>query len=252
MPRPWHAPAFLAEDAFRQFCLPSKRRAPGFTKLAQRARFHLRHAVAERFGEIQIYSFEPSDRSKGTILLIHGWGAEASIMAAYAEPLRRTGFRVVAFDLPAHGRLEGKYTNLAACARAAHRVAEQAAPLHGVIAHSLEGLIALWLAEGGPPLPSKIPIGKIALLACPNRFVDVARNFGAGLRLCNALSAALNAASHAWDIGRSRAFRLKIFWGLSKTAFSWSTARTMMTSRIVTRRPLPRHAPRAHFLLASI
>ena len=107
-------------------------------------------------------------------------------MAAYAEPLRRTGFRVVAFDLPAHGRSEGKYTNLAACARAAWRVAEHTASFHGVVGHSLGGLIALWIAEGGPPLPSKITIGKIALLACPNRFVDVARNFGAGLHLCDA------------------------------------------------------------------
>jgi pimeloyl-ACP methyl ester carboxylesterase len=146
----------------------------------------LRDAVLERFGEVQTYRFRPLGRSKGTVLLIHGWAAEAAFMAAFAEPLRRIGFEVVALDLPAHGLSKGQSTNLAACARAAHGVAQLYAPLHGIVAHSLGGLVALWLAEGGPPLPSKVPVGKIALLACPNRFVDVAREFGAEYQLCQA------------------------------------------------------------------
>jgi pimeloyl-ACP methyl ester carboxylesterase len=146
----------------------------------------LRDAVPERFGEVQTYRFKPPCRSKGTVLLIHGWAAEAAFMAAFAEPLRRIGFEVVALDLPAHGRSKGQSTNLAACARAAHGVAQLYAPLHGIVAHSLGGLVALWLAEGGPPLPSKVPVGKIALLACPNHFVDVARAFGAEHHLCRA------------------------------------------------------------------
>lgn len=189
-----------AEDAFRLFCLPSMRHPPNYAELAQRARFHLRDAVPERFGEVQTYRFMPPGRSKGTVLLIHGWAAEAAFMAAFAEPLRRIGFKVVAFDLPAHGHSGGRSTNLAACARAAHSVAMVHAPLHGIVAHSLGGLVALWLAEGGRPLPSKVPIGKIALLACPNRFVDVAREFGAEHRLCQA--AQLRFEAHLSRVGQ--------------------------------------------------
>ena len=97
----------------------------------------------------------------------HGWGAEASFLAAFAEPLRRLGFRVLALDLPAHGRSAGTRTNLAACARAAHRIAASFSPIAGMIGHSLGGLISLWVAEGGAPLGFPIPVGKLALLVCP-------------------------------------------------------------------------------------
>lgn len=182
-----NAPALRAEEAFRQFCLPAKHQPPNHRKLAQRARFHLRNANFERHEGLQTYVFEPSGSGgKGTILLVHGWGAEASFLAAFAGPLLRRGFRVVAFDFPAHGRSEGKYTNLAACARATHRIAGLFGPVEGVVAHSLGGLATLWIAEGGSPMPSRVNAGKIALLACPNRFIDVTRKFGAGLGLCRA------------------------------------------------------------------
>ena len=104
-------------------------------------------------------------------------------MSAFAEPLRRMGYQIVVFDLPAHGRSEGTRTNLAACARAAHRVAEQWSPIKGIVSHSFGGLVALWIAEGGPPLPSAVPVEKLALLACPDRLIDVTREFGADREL---------------------------------------------------------------------
>src|SRR5262245_55887365 len=58
--RPRRSAAVRAEDAFRLFCLPSARRPPNYAELAQRARFHLRNAVPERFGEVQTYRFEPA------------------------------------------------------------------------------------------------------------------------------------------------------------------------------------------------
>jgi pimeloyl-ACP methyl ester carboxylesterase len=190
LPKDWNAPAFAADAAFRLFCSPSQstHRPRDYRKLANQARFHLRHANSDRLdtpgGEIQTYIFEPHEALAGTILLIHGWAAEGAFLAAYAEPLRRRGFRVVAFDLPAHGQSEGRYTNLAACARAAHRVAMLSGPLKGIIGHSMGGLVSLWIAEGGPPLPSAIGVERIVLLGCPNRLIDLTREFGKGLNLC--------------------------------------------------------------------
>src|SRR3984893_9859524 len=178
-----NAPPVRAETAFRLFCSPADSRPENYDRLAERARFHLRHASCERFGDLQTYVLEPSSAPRGTTLLIHGWGAEASFLAAFAEPLRRAGSRVVLFDLPAHGLSGGRYTNLAGCAWAAHRIATLFGPINGIAGHSLGGLVSLWIAEGGPPLPTPIPPKRIALLACPNRFIDVTREFGAKLRL---------------------------------------------------------------------
>jgi pimeloyl-ACP methyl ester carboxylesterase len=190
LPKFQNAPSLQADAAFRLFCSPSqsRQRPRDYHKLAQRARFHLRNAQFARIrtpgGELQTYVLEPSQGCNGTILLIHGWGAEGAFLAAYAEPLRRRGFRVVTFDLPAHGQSEGSYTNLAACARAAHRVAGLWEPIKGIIAHSMGGLVSLWIAEGGPPLSSAIAVERIVLLACPNRLIDLTRAFGKGLDLC--------------------------------------------------------------------
>ncbi len=55
---------------------------------------------------LQAYVFEPDGREAiaASVLIAHGWTSEASFMAVFAEQLRRAGFRVVAFDQPAHGR----------------------------------------------------------------------------------------------------------------------------------------------------
>jgi len=49
-------------------------------------------------GKLPVYSW-----GKGkTVLLFHGWGSRASHLALIAQILAQDGFRVVAFDAPAH------------------------------------------------------------------------------------------------------------------------------------------------------
>jgi pimeloyl-ACP methyl ester carboxylesterase len=184
------APALAGDLAFRRFCTPalSAQRPHNYQELAERARFHLRHArwqrIKAREAELQAYVFEPDGESCGrTVLLVHGWTAEAAFMTAFAEPLRRSGYRVIAFDFPAHGRSEGRHTNLAACARAMLALAEAMGPIYAVVAHSFGGLVSLLVAEGGPPLYRAAAFERLVLLACPNRLSDATADFGAGLRL---------------------------------------------------------------------
>lgn len=183
-------PAARAGDiAFQIFCTPelSHHRAPDHGQLITRARFHLRHArwdrVATRVGDVQCYVFEPEGCARGTVLLVHGWTSEGAFMTAFAEPLRRSGLRVVAFDFPAHGHSPGRRTNLADCARAMLDVADHYGPIYAAVAHSFGGFVSLLVAEGGPPIPQAHPIERFVLLACPNRLGDVTRDFGRQLSL---------------------------------------------------------------------
>jgi len=175
--------------AFRIFCTPelSHHRSRDHHQLTERARFHLRHARWERVatlaGEVCTYVYEPDEEPRGTVLLVHGWTSEAAFMTAFSEPLRRSGLRVVAFDFPAHGHSPGRRTNLAACARAMLGVAEYYGPIDAAVAHSFGGFVALLVAEGGPPLPHAYSIGRFVLIACPNRLIDVTRDFGGRLGL---------------------------------------------------------------------
>ena len=98
-------------------------------------------------------------------------------MTAMAEAIRRSGFRVGLFDLPAHGLSSGRSTNLIDCARATVSVAEQLGPVHALVTHSFGGLISLVAAEGHAPMPGKLSTKHIALIASPNHLSDVTEHF---------------------------------------------------------------------------
>ena len=72
-----------------------------------------------------------------TVLLVHGFSGRVGQMGAFIAPLINAGYRVVAFDAPAHGRAGGKQTALPEIARAVARVADHLGPLAGCIAHSM-------------------------------------------------------------------------------------------------------------------
>jgi pimeloyl-ACP methyl ester carboxylesterase len=182
------APAEAGTRAYQLFCTPrlSERRSDDHHKLTERARFHLRSAqwvrVPTTRGTMQAFVLEPDRNPRGeTVLVAHGWTAESSFMTVFAEPIRRAGFRVVLFDQPAHGLSEGRHASLIDCAHALLEVAEALGPVKHVVAHSMGCLASLLVGEGGPPMPRRIAFEKYVLVACPNRFCVVTREFGEGL-----------------------------------------------------------------------
>jgi pimeloyl-ACP methyl ester carboxylesterase len=178
-------PSGIAGDtAFRIFCTPelSHYRAPNHFQLAERARFHLRNArwqrVSTSVADIQTYIFDPDCKDVfGTVLIVHGWTGEASFMTAIGEAVRRAGFRVVLFDLPAHGLSGASSTHLVDCARATAVIGREFGPLSAIIAHSFGGMISLVAAEGRPPIAYPLKISRIVFVASPNRLSEVTGGF---------------------------------------------------------------------------
>jgi pimeloyl-ACP methyl ester carboxylesterase len=184
-------PALAGALAFRRFCTPklSTRRSADHDILAARARFHLRNArwvgVPTMHGLIQAYVYEPEkmDAATPSVLIAHGWTSEASFMAVFAEQLRRAGFRVVAFDQPAHGKSPGERASLIDCARALLEVAIQLGPIRFVVAHSMGCLASLVAGEGAAPMAQAYPFERYVLVSPPNRFIDITREFSEELGL---------------------------------------------------------------------
>lgn len=184
------APARAGDLAFKRFCTPhlSAQRSHDHDILTERARFHLRHAAWVRVptaqGEIQAFILEPEGKPRGeTVLIAHGWTSESSFMTVFAEPIRRAGYRVVLFDQPAHGYSKTKHASLIDCARALLEVAQALGPIRHIVAHSMGGLAALLVGEGGPPMARGYLFDRYVLVACPNAFTTVTRDFGDGLGL---------------------------------------------------------------------
>lgn len=84
-----------------------------------------------------------------TVILVHGWSGRGSQLGAFVAPLTAAGYRVVAFDAPAHGRSPGRYTSALEIARALRAVVDARGPAHGVIAHSFGGLATLIALHDG-------------------------------------------------------------------------------------------------------
>ncbi len=80
-----------------------------------------------------------------TVLLVHGWAGRGLQLGAFVEPLVKAGYRVVAYDGPAHGESPGRRTNIFKLTEGLVTVADTVGPLSGVIAHSL-GTTAVLLA----------------------------------------------------------------------------------------------------------
>src|SRR5215468_8426927 len=174
------------EIAFQRFCMPaaSRYRSADHHVLVERARCHLAKAAAVRVriaeSDLQAYVFDPEGAWNGaSVLLVHGWTSEASFMTAFAEYLRKRGFRIVLFDFPAHGQSTPERASLIDCAHAVRQVAEALGPIEYVLAHSLGGMAALLAGGGEAPMPRGYPFRAFVLVAMPNHFSTVTRTFGA-------------------------------------------------------------------------
>lgn len=71
------------------------------------------------------------------VLLVHGWGEWAANLGAFIDPLVAAGYRVVGFDLPAHGRSSGTQTDALVNAAAVADGAASQGGAHAVVAHSM-------------------------------------------------------------------------------------------------------------------
>ena len=91
------------------------------------------------------------------VLLMHGWGGARAQMTGFVNPLLAAGYRVVAFDQPAHGESDGWMTNILEIAPTMDLITEQEGPFEAVIAHSFGTLITSYvLVNRNFPPPSRL------------------------------------------------------------------------------------------------
>ena len=91
------------------------------------------------------------------VLLMHGWGGSRAQMTGFVDALLFAGYRVVAYDQPAHGESDGKTTNLLEIAPTMDLIAKQEGPFDAIIAHSFGTLITSYaLVHRNFPPPAKL------------------------------------------------------------------------------------------------
>lgn len=135
------APALAARLAYTQLTRPP-RRVLSEQHLAIRKRARLQR-LPVGMHKLAVYEWGHGP----TVLMVHGWGSHATHMSRMIAPLVDAGFRVVAFDAPAHGQSTGSSTDIVQFANAVAVVARHAGPLHAVIGHSFGAAMAVYAAR---------------------------------------------------------------------------------------------------------
>lgn len=91
------------------------------------------------------------------VLLMHGWGGSRAQMTGFVDPLLFAGYRVIAYDQPAHGESDGKMTNLLEIAPTMDLIAKHEGPFYAILAHSFGTLITSYaLVERNFTPPTKL------------------------------------------------------------------------------------------------
>src|SRR3954447_11714841 len=120
----------------------------------------------------QIATWRWGENAAPAVILAHGWGGHAAQMRAFVFPLLAAGFRVIAYDQPAHGISEGKLTGLPDFAEVLAEVSWHYGGAHAFIGHSLGAAAAgLGLAT------RKVRFEKVVLVSPPGDLVGYSRRF---------------------------------------------------------------------------
>ena len=139
-----------------------------------------------------------------TVILLHGWGGHAGQLQTFVLPLREAGFRVVAFDAPAHGasapsRHGGRRVTFFEFAEALQVIAAGEAAVAGVVAHS-GGCTAVSLALRGGWMPPANLVFIAPFVQPAASVADFAHAIGANERVVAEFNAGVERwLGHPWS-----------------------------------------------------
>jgi pimeloyl-ACP methyl ester carboxylesterase len=110
-----------------------------------------------------------------TVILSHGWSGHAGQMTPFVAPLLAADFRVVALDMPGHGRSEGKRSSLVHFAETLQQTSALFGPVHGLVAHSFGAAAAVYALSRG------LEVSRAVFVAPTARFEPFWDRFREGL-----------------------------------------------------------------------
>ncbi len=78
-------------------------------------------------------------RASKTILVVHGWAGRATQFRRFVKPFLKEGYQIIGFDGPAHGKSDGKSTDVIEFKNTIIALATRHGNIAGILAHSFGG-----------------------------------------------------------------------------------------------------------------
>jgi Alpha/beta hydrolase family len=120
-----------------------------------------------------------------TVLLVHGWGGRGTQLGSFVEPLVASGYRVLAFDAPAHGQTAGSQSSGFEMTKAIKTIDTAEGPFAGIVAHSFGVTCTTIALDKGMETPKVVCLGSVCWL------LSTLRRFAVSARLSNEAEQAL-------------------------------------------------------------
>ncbi len=161
------APKIGAAYASKTFATPfiRKFRAKELEILGQSKKF--RKSI--RGKDIQLYEWGTGSK---IALLVHGWEGHAGHLGAFALQLKEEGYKVIAFDNPAHGLSGGRRTHIFTVSKViAHLIQEYQPDV--LISHSFGSGASMLALHDNPELY----IPKFVMVTAPDKVSDIFKVF---------------------------------------------------------------------------
>ena len=107
----------------------------------------------------KVHGYSWGDAQLPMVLFVHGWAGRATQFRKFFPIFLKAGFRIVAFDGPAHGQSKGRRTNISEFGEVVEQIIEREGVPQAIIAHSFGGVVSLLGATNGLPIKKLINIG---------------------------------------------------------------------------------------------
>lgn len=114
--------------------------------------------------------------SKKKVLLVHGWAGRSTQLYMLADKLLEKGYMVISFDGPAHGKSDGKRTNMPEFISTITKLNEEFGPFNAAIGHSFGGMSLLNIIE-----KEKLNLKCLVTIGAADSVLNVLKNFSKNL-----------------------------------------------------------------------
>lgn len=143
---------------------------PIASRVAYRRFFRPRRSRPRKVKDLRTYDLNgQNDRIRvyeggegPAVLVVHGWESSVASLEVLLHALIANGFRVVAFDMPAHGHSLAEDTDILQITKVIVSLAESAGPFVAAIGHSFGGVC---LANA---IRVKLKVGRLVLFSAPS------------------------------------------------------------------------------------
>lgn len=174
------SPSLASRFAAKLFLTPFKYKLPEREKKMDRESRQETIILPHYQREIISYQYGNSPRK---ILLAHGWSGRGTQLAVMAEELLKTGFMVVSFDAPAHGKASGKMSMMPHFIESIEVLEKKYGPFEAIIGHSLGGMSALKAVSNG------LSVKKMVIIGTANSITHITREFARNMKMNNKVAA---------------------------------------------------------------